>query len=104
MLEFEFLIIEDLQLSKIPYLAAQIGSMAPGDGFVIRTSIYSNSLDSAACPIMYSREKHIHTYDKQPDSSLNLNWIDIELPNLITAYNSVELASQESLLLLLWCR
>ena len=93
LLEFEFLIIENLSIGRIPHLASQVGSMAPADGLVLRASFFDTSIDTASCPVTYSREKHITTYDKTFDSEINLNWVDIELPNLVTAYNSLELAS-----------
>jgi len=63
------------------------------DNLIIRLSFYESSLDTETCPIIYSAEKEITASEIVSEESHNFTWVNEELPNLITAYNTMKLAT-----------
>ena len=49
LIEFEFMIIEELALGRIVPLEQLLGEDAPIDGVFIRVSFYSSAIDTEAC-------------------------------------------------------
>ena len=71
---------------------------------VFRASFYSSAIDTEACPVVYTNEIMRRISDVNPSVGLELGWEDKEIPNLATAFNSIEVAKEQSIMMLLWCR
>jgi len=104
MLSFEFLIIQDMKLGKVAPLMNMINGLGDSQDLVFRASFYSNAIDTEACPVNYTTEKLLKVSEMQAGADVSLNWVDKDLPNLVTAYNSAEVAAESSIMMLLWCR
>ena len=95
------MIISELHLEKVPALASNLGEM---QDLVFRASFYSPAIDTEACPVVYTNEVMRRVSDINPSVGLELAWEDKEIPNLATAFNSLEVAKEQSIMMLLWCR
>ena len=68
---------------------------------MLRVSFYDCALDTFSSPIIFSREIKANLTESN-ESTLNATWPEEFLPCLQTAYNSIRLASQSKLLMLVW--
>ena len=59
LLDFEFLIIESLNLYNIVPLTQRVNPEMAQDNLVLRLSFYDAALDTETCPVVYSAEKEI---------------------------------------------
>ena len=71
---------------------------------IFRVSFYDAGLDTEKNPIIFSAEKRVAIAEIHQSPHLSLTWVDEEMPSLVTAYNTVQLASQSSLLMMIWCK
>ncbi len=91
-------------MHKIVPLISKVNLAEATDNLILRLSFYESSLDTETCPVIYSAEKEITASEIVSEESHNFTWVDDELPNLITAYNTVNLATQCSIIVLLWVK
>lgn len=104
----EFVRIQGMRWSEIAQLTSRRDIGQPEADFALRVSFFDSSLDTEMCPIVYSAERMVSAQvmndTEQEAASREIPWSEHELPNLVTAYNSVNLAKQCSLLMLVWMR
>ena len=92
-------------MTKILPITQKIDTLYATENLIVRLSFYDASLDTEMCPVIYSAEKEILASDIASLKPLQITWLDTELPNLVTAYNTIALASQSfSILVLIWGR
>ena len=58
-LNFEFLIIESLNLFQNVPLMQRLNPEIAQESLVLRISFYSEALDTETCPVIYSQEKEL---------------------------------------------
>ena len=92
--------LKDLNITKIKALhkIEFKTNLAP---LMLRLSFYDCALDTFSSPIIFSREIKANLTESN-ESTLNATWPEEFLPCLQTAYNSIRLASQSKLLMLVW--
>ena len=106
MFSLQLVYVEGLNFVEIAPFAPKLNLGAlTTDDLALRVSFFHSSLDADACPVIYSQEKEVSAVDiRSQVAQTELLWAEPELPNLITAYNTVALCKQMSLLLLLWAK